>query len=232
MRASWAENELKPELWHTLLKLSELGALNARIKVSTIELAGEVGVSQQTASRYMIELERGDYIEKQSSFQGSQIRITDKGKRELERVYLKLKSLVEETPRIITLEGSVVTGLGEGAYYMSRKGYQEQFMEKLGFDPFPGTLNLKLHPSKVGARKELETYSAIVINGFKSGKRTFGKVKCFPAVINDVVEGAVALINRTHYDDSVIELIAPLHLRSSLGLKEGSNVQVKIKLRH
>ena len=231
-KRAWLENGLKPTLWYSLLKLSELGALNRRIRVSTIEVAGEVHVSQQTASRHMIELERGGYIEKQSSFQGNYIKITDKGRRELERVYLKLRGLIEETSRVITFEGEVVNGLGEGGYYVSRRGYKEQFLKKLGFDPFPGTLNLRLRPSKAWVRRELETYPAITIEGFKSGKRTFGKVKCFPAIINDSVEGAVALINRTHHDDSVIELIAPLHLRNRLDLKEGSKVQVKIKLRY
>lgn len=231
-RRTGPENGLKPTLWYSLLKLSELGALNMRIRVSTVEVAGEMGVSQQTASRHMIELEKGGYIEKQSSFQGNYIKITDKGRRELERVYLRLKGIIEEKPRIITFEGEVVTGLDEGAYYVSRKGYKEQFLKKLGFDPFPGTLNLRLHPSKAWVRRELETYPAITIDGFKSGKRTFGKVKCFPATINDSVEGAVALIDRTHHDDSVIELIAPLNLRSRLDLKEGSKVKVKIKLRH
>lgn len=231
-RGTWPENGLKPKLWYFLLTLSELGALNTGIRVSTIEMAGKTGVSQQTASRQMNELEKGGYIEKQSSPQGSYIKITDKGKRELERVYLRLGGIIEEKPHIVTLEGSVFNGLGEGAYYVSKKGYKEQFLEKLGFNPFPGTLNLRLDPSQLRVRNELETYPGITIDGFKSGKRTFGRVKCFPAIINDAVEGAVALIDRTHHDDSVIELVAPLHLRNRLDLKEGSKVQVKIKLRY
>ena len=113
---------------------------------------------------------------------------------------------------------------------MSKKGYKKQFLKKLGFNPFPGTLNIRLSSSYVGLRRELETYPSIAIDGFKSGKRAFGTAKCFPAIINDSVKGVVALIDRTHYDDSIIELIAPIHLRSTLNLKEGSKVQVKIKL--
>ena len=81
------------------------------------------------------------------------------------------------------------------------------------------------------ARRELENRPAITIQGFKQGTRTFGEVRCFPAVINDRVEGAVAVIHRTHHDESIIELIAPTHLRSSLGLGEGSDVKVTITFR-
>jgi riboflavin kinase len=43
------------------------------------------------------------------------------------------------------LRGRVVSGLGEGQHYISRQGYLKQFREKLGFEPFPGTLNIKLY---------------------------------------------------------------------------------------
>jgi riboflavin kinase len=222
------DDSLKPTLWYSLLKLSELGALNRKILVSTIALAGDRGVSQQTASKHLIELDGGGYIERQASAQGNHIKITEKGRRAVEEMYLKLRSVIDKKPQMLTFKGKVVNGLGEGAYYMSRPGYREQFSRKLGFNPFPGTLNLRLVPSQEGVKRELETLPAITIKGFKRGKRTFGEVKCFPAVINDSVKGAVALINRTHHDDLVIELIAPTHLRRSLGLREGSDVKVTI----
>lgn len=229
-RRRWPEDGLKPRLWHVLLKLSELGALYARILVSTIELAGELGVSQQTASRCLMELDEGGCIERQASFQGNHVKLTGRGRKELEEIYLKLRGVFEEKPHAVTFEGKVVTGMGEGAYYMSQKGYREQFLRKLGFNPFPGTLNLRLAPSKAGIKRELETYPAITIKGFKRGKRSFGDVQCFPAVINDSVEGAVTLINRTHHSERVIEVIAPVHLRRRLNLKEGSDVKVELKI--
>jgi riboflavin kinase len=222
------DDSLKPPLLFSLLKLSELGTLNRKLLVSTIALAEDLGVSQQTASRHLIELDRRGFIDRQASAQGNHIKITEKGRRVIEEMYLKLRSVFDEKPHILTFMGKVVNGLGEGAYYMSRQGYREQFSRKLGFTPFPGTLNLRLGPSQDEVRRELETRPAIIIKGFKRGKRTFGEVKCFSAVINDSVKGAVALINRTHHDDSVIELIAPTHLRSSLGLSEGSDVKVTI----
>ena len=37
-----------------------------------------------------------------------------------------------------------VSGMSEGAYYMSLKGHARQFVKRIGYVPFPGTLNAKL----------------------------------------------------------------------------------------
>ncbi len=223
---------MTPRLWYVLLKLAELGAFNARIQVSTIALAADLGVSQQTASRRLIELDAEGYIERQASFQGNHVTLTERGRRALEDTYQALRRVFEERPPALTFKGQVVTGMGEGAYYMRRKGYREQFRQKLGFNPFPGTLNLRLAPAQAGVRRELETYPAITIKGFTREQRSFGDVKCFPVIINDRIDGAVALINRTHHSDLVLEVIAPVHLRSALDLSEGSTVKVALKPPH
>ena len=219
---------MKPVLWHTLYELSMLGAYNRYVSLSTKELAKNMGFSQQTASRHLIELEKSGYITKTPSMQGIEVKITEAGIDALRAVYSKLKTLFEEPPNIISLEGRVFSGLGEGRYYVGMKGYRRQFLRKLGFDPYPGTLNLKLVPSQVRARKELETYPPLIVEGFENRRRAFGQVECYPVIINDTVEGAVIIINRTHYDDSVLELIAPINLREKFNLKEGGSVQVKV----
>jgi riboflavin kinase len=111
---------------------------------------------------------------------------------------------------------------------VSQKGYRRQFIEKLGFDPFPGTLNIKLSSkADCQTRKELETYPAILIEGFGNEHRSFGPLRCYKAVINGQVQGALMIIQRTHYDSSVVELIAPVKLREELNLKEGDKVVVE-----
>lgn len=220
---------LKPRLWYTLYKLAELGAYGGTARVSTTELAKLIGSSQQTASRHLIELERRGLIERQVSFRGERVKITDRGMDRLTQVYQGLKSIIEGPPPAITLEGTVFTGLGEGAYYMTQRGYVRQFVKKLGFNPYPGTLNLRLtSPSNFRVKRDLGAHPGITIEGFEDERRTFGPVKCYPAVINGEVEGATIIIARTSYDDSVLEVIAPVRLRDALGLKEGDIVQVEV----
>jgi len=50
-------------------------------------------------------------------------------------------------------------------------------------------------------------------------------------MINNREEGALVMALRTHYDRSVIELIAPTYLRSRLKLKDGNKVKVEVYLR-
>lgn len=214
----------------TLLKLAEMGAHRRLAKISTEYLAGKLGVSQQTASRYLIELDNKGWIKRTMTPEGCLIKIADAGIKELKKLYSSLRFLMEATyPPSITLEGTVFTGLGEGAYYISIDGYRKQFIEKLGFDPYPGTLNLKLttdYDNKT--REELEAYPSIELEGFKNENRTYGPVKCYPAIIENKVKGAVVLALRSHYDASVIEVIAPVFLRKHFKLKDGHKVKVEV----
>jgi len=215
---------------HTLLKLAEMGAHRRTAKISTEYLAEKLGISQQTASRHLIELERKGWIQRTITPEGSLIKIDDRGMREIEKLYSKMRFLIEaEYPPSVTLEGTVFTGLGEGAYYILKEPYRKQFIEKLGFDPYPGTLNLNLTADyDLKTRTELEAYPAIEIQGFKNEDRTFGLVKCYPATIGNKVKGALIFALRSHYDASVVEVIAPVYLRKQLNLKDGHKVKVEV----
>jgi len=214
----------------TLYKLAEMGARSRTIKVSTEYLAEKMGASQQTASRNLIELDKKAWIKRTITPEGCLIKITEAGVTELKKLYSNLRLIMEAAyPPSVTLEGVLFTGLGEGAYYVTRDKYRKQFMEKLGFDPYPGTLNIKLTSEyDTKARSELETYPGIEVEGFKDESRTFGNVKCYPAVINNKTKGAVIFALRSHYNSSVLEIIAPSYLRNQLKLKDGHKVKVEV----
>jgi riboflavin kinase len=158
------------------------------------------------------------------------IRITDSGVKELQKLYSNLRYLMEIVyPPSVTLEGTVFTGLGEGAYYISKEQYRKQFIEKLGFDPYPGTLNLKLTTDyDIKTRAELDAYPAIEVEGFVNEDRTFGSVRCYPVTIENKEKGALLSALRSHYDASVLEIISPVPLRKHLKLKDGHKVKVEV----
>jgi riboflavin kinase len=220
-------------LWrhiYTLVKLAEMGAHRRVAKISTEYLAERLGTSQQTASRYLIELEQKRWIKRKITPEGCLIRIDEIGFEELKKLYSNLRFLVEPAfPPSVTLEGTVFTGLGEGAYYIAKEHYRRQFIEKLGFDPYPGTLNIKLTTDyDIETRKEIEAYKAIEIQGFKNEDRTFGLVKCYPVMIENKIKGALIFALRSHYDVSVLEIIAPVCLRKHLNLKDGYKLKVEV----
>jgi riboflavin kinase, archaea type len=91
----------------------------------------------------------------------------------------------------------------------------------------------------------LINYPSIYIDGFKNSDRTFGWVRCYPATIShepkfsrDRIESRlsdnlnevhVLLLERTHHNNNLIEVIGPLNLKESSNLKNGDNVVIKIK---
>lgn len=223
-------SEVDPDLWFALLHLAKLGALRKGIFINTFELAKELGTSQQTASRRILELEAKGYIKRGVGRRGQTIVITEKGIQQLMAVYAILHTSLSEALRSVVITGEVFTGFGEGAYYVSLNEYRTQIIEKLGFDPYPGTLNLKLtDPSDIYFRDVLNHRAGILIKGFSNGKRTYGSVKAFKAKIRNI-SAAVLLIERTHYGRDVLEVIAPVNLRQALNLKDGDKVSVEVCL--
>jgi len=206
-----------------------MGAWNRTVKVSTEFLAEKMGMSQQTASRHLIEIERKGWIKRTITPEGCLIKIAEAGMNQLAMLHTNLRMMMEaKHPASVTLEGTVFTGIGEGAYYITKDGYRKQFIEKLDYDPYPGTLNIKLTTDyDMKARTELEAYPAIEIQGFKNEDRTYGPVKCYAAVINNKAKCAILFAMRTHYDASVIEIIAPNFLRQQLKLKDGQKVKIE-----
>ena len=215
-----------------LYKLAEVGALGRTVKVSTEALAEKIEVSQQTVSRQLIELERIGWIQRTATRDGSFIKISSSGETHLRSVHAGLKRIFEEGyPPAITIEGTVFSGLGEGAYYVTQEPYRKQFAEKLGFEPYPGTLNLRVTGEYYAKmRSELDASPGVEIKGFKNEDRTYGSVKCFPATINGKEKGAVIRALRSHYDSSVVEAIAPVSLRDRLKLRNGNKVKLEILL--
>jgi riboflavin kinase, archaea type len=214
--------------------LSELllcGAKNNFVELTTDEIAKKIKRSQQLASKELLDLEFFGYIKRNKKSKKYTIKVTEKGYQKVYDLFLFLKTAIESFKHIIDFEGHIITGMGEGAYYMSLKGYTQQFKEKLGYEPYPGTLNIKLNSSSyVEAKKEMLKYPSITIEGFSDQSRTFGWVKCYPAYINDSVNinSSILILERTHYDDSIIEIIAPFSIKEQYSLKNGDHIKLKV----
>ncbi len=211
-----------------LKSLAMLNATKKVVKVSSKEFAEKINQSIQTAARKLKELEDHGYIERQINKNGQFVVITEKGKKLLYREYLDYKKIFEGKEEVI-IEGEVMSGVGEGKYYVSLEGYKRQFIEKLGFEPFPGTLNLRIPKEQMYFRRLLDEEEGILIKGFRTEDRTFGDVKAFKCKI-DGIEGAAIIPQRTHYSSDVLEIIAPVCLREKLNLEDGDKVVVEVFL--
>jgi riboflavin kinase, archaea type len=225
--------EIKLQHILTMTKLLQRGAKFNFIQLTTTDLGKIINRSQQAASRHLLDLENAGYIERLRKGHRFAVKITDKGYSEVELLFSTLKYAIESAPFTIDFKGIIVSGMGEGAYYMSLDGYKKQFREKLGYEPYPGTLNVKLVDQiSKNSRHEISKYPSVFINGFSDNSRTYGWAKCYKAEINEgiVNDAAVLVLERTHYDDSMLEVIAPMPIKEKMGVKNGDEISIRVHI--
>jgi len=215
------------------LKLLALrGALDGEIKISCANLAADLDASNQTASRRLQRLDDADLLTRETVGDGQWVTITPAGERDLRETYAAYRRIFEEE-LAVELAGSVTGGMGEGRHYITLPGYAEQFVERLDYEPFPGTLNIDLTDESIRSRAALAGIEPVAIDGWEDDDRTYGPAVCYPATV-ETADGAynaahVITPERTHHDEDQLEVIAPDKLREELGLDDGDHVTVRIE---
>jgi len=225
----------------TLKLLALDGGFDGGSKTSCSVLADRLDASNQTASRRLQTLGDAGLIERERVTDGQWVQITADGERALRREYAEYRRLFESSTAI-SLSGTVTAGMGEGRHYISLPGYMAQFAERLGYEPFPGTLNVALDAESVRTRAGLGALRPIHIDGWEDDDRTYGPAVCYPAtVVPDAAnptgetrskryENAhVIAPERTHHDEDQLELIAPDKLRDELALADGDDLTVRVE---
>lgn len=125
----------------------------------------------------------------------------------------------------IELNGEVFSSRGEGKKFLELPWVKRQIKQKLGFTPYPGTLNVRLSEEGVKRKKLLEKAHSIKVcpaDGYCSGtliKAFIGKLEC--AIVVPEVAG---------YPKGVLEIIAPVNLRETLQLEDSGEVTVTVNL--
>jgi riboflavin kinase, archaea type len=125
----------------------------------------------------------------------------------------------------IELTGTVVSGDGDGKKFIELPWVKQQITEKLGFAPYPGTLNLKLAEKNAEQRKLIEKTPSEKISpaeGYCNGL-------LFKAFIG-ILECAIVLPEVPGYPETLLEVIAPVNLRKALQLEDGFEVTVAVNV--
>ncbi|MEM0141458.1 MAG: DUF120 domain-containing protein [Thermoplasmatales archaeon] len=215
---------MNPIIFDFLKKIS-YRQINGKISLNTRAISSELGISQQSVSRYLIILEEEGYLLRKRTRGGEEVVLTEKAFKEFRNEANALRYILGSSDEI-ELEGILFTGLGEGSYYISRGGYVDQIKRVLGFTPFAGTLNIKLTEESESYIPILNSIKAYDILPFEQEGRKFGGVRILKAKFKDS-EAGVVIPERTHYEN-VLEIISPEQLRSRYNLRDGDRLKVVI----
>ena len=128
----------------------------------------------------------------------------------------------------LLLNGKIVSGLRRGAFFTQLDWFQKQCVEKLGYVPYPGTLNLEISTEDIPKVEVIEQKSEIE---FIPPDSTFCSGRAYPIDI----EGRHAAIImparevRVH-GKNIIEVISEVKLKDALGADDGDSVELTVDI--
>jgi len=125
----------------------------------------------------------------------------------------------------IKFVGKVDTGQGSGKFFVELPWVIRQLKELFGFNPYFGTLNLRLTPESIKRRVYLTQQNGVLVKperGYLSGY-------LYRAVISGV-SCCVVLPDVSNYPEDLLEIIAAKHLRELLSVKDGDILTVIVTL--
>ena len=218
---------IPPETWFTLYTLAKLGGLYKPITLTTRELGETLGISQQTASRRITDAFEMGYIDRSHTASGMLVQLSETGKAMLLQVRKELEIAFIQPEDEIVIKGTLVEGIGEGAYYVD--AYADRFQKALGFKPFSGTLNVKIvtEESRIAVSR-MKHSPPLIVSGFTDEGRTFGDVICYRTKVNDELEGAIVIAQRTHHSPNILEVISPHNIRQKLKVNNGDEIKLTL----
>jgi len=123
----------------------------------------------------------------------------------------------------VEVKARVAAGLKVAGGFFELDWVKQQISGKLGFVPFPGTLNLVLSPTEGPKLQRLIMENAPIAlePPINSG---FCRAVCYPVSLENSEESAVILPLVDNYPATKLEIMAPFHIKSKLKLHEGDLV--------
>lgn len=127
---------------------------------------------------------------------------------------------------VVELEGVVSSGLGAGMRLTQLDWVREQFRNKLGFMPYPGTFNLRVEGSEwEGFRRTSDSNAGIAIDP----PAGFCAARCYRVRIGKRILGVVLVPEVEGYPGDKVEIVAPVSVRESLDLRDGDSVRLYLE---
>ncbi len=226
MSATGRKGRLKGEELRLLKILAQAGGDHAPVVMTSREAGEKLEVSQQAADRYLVHLAELGFPTRALAARRQRLLLTPQAVELLRKEFHGYRRIFEGPSRL-RFTGTVVSGLGEGRYYLSQPGYVIQFSERLGYQPYPGTLNVRLPQTELLKVGMIQHWNGVRIDGFQASGRTFGGATCHPARLKGHPCHLI-VPDRSHYKD-VVEFIAPEFLLETLHLRDLDQAEAEVE---
>ena len=126
-----------------------------------------------------------------------------------------------------TLEGKVVSGARQASFFTQLVWVQAQCMTKLGFKPYPGTLNLEVREEFTEVLAALRNANGIMLIPPDLSCCTG---RALPVSVQGVCGALILPAEDVNiHGKNVLEVMAPVRLKDVLGLKDGDTVTLRIR---
>ena len=131
------------------------------------------------------------------------------------------------------LIGRLATGIGLGKTFTQLDWAKRQFVEKVGVDPYPGTINVIVDdPESMPVWVRLKQTEGIQMDNPNNGPHDCD-AKCWPVTIETgtagPIEGAIVFPLVDGYPPAQIEVIAAVGMRDAAGIEDGDSVTLVLK---
>jgi len=118
------------------------------------------------------------------------------------------------------IKGTVQSGVGVGRHFVEREWVRHQVLTKLGFTPYPGTLNLN-----VGGAYQMTLERCLQRGVFLVPPTTgYTAGRCVAVRVNNRVRGCIVRPMLADYPSHTVEILAPCNLRALLSLEDEQSV--------
>ncbi len=127
------------------------------------------------------------------------------------------------------LIGRLATGIGQGVFFTRLDWARAQFIDRLGIDPHPGTVNVIVdHPDSMPVWVRLKRTPGIRIDNPGDGPHDCD-ARCYPVTVAGRIDGAIVVPEIDGYPPAQVEIIAAVGVRDALGIEDGDTVEIELK---
>ena len=130
--------------------------------------------------------------------------------------------------KTLLFNGKIVSGVKQGAFFTQLDWFREQCVEKLGYTPYPGTLNLEISSEHISEVEVIEQEAEIE---FFPPDSTFCSGRAYPVHIEGIRADIIMPAEEVRvHDKNIIEVISKVKLKDALDADDGDSVELTVDI--